>query len=182
MIGYVLSCIWYMMPAYIGNMAPVLAKKALKDRFSTPIDLGKEFRGRRITGNNKTYRGLLSAILISIFIVILQRQIYISGSLKSFSVLDYAAIDYLTFGFLMGLGAMLGDLFKSVVKRRMGKVPGESWRPFDQLDFVIGAIVITSVIYTPPLSVIWGMIVFVPITKVLVDNIGVYLGVYDQRW
>ena len=163
-------------------MAPVFARKVFKERLSTPIDLGKKYRGKRIAGNNKTYRGFLSAILLSITMVILQREIYLSGLLKSISILDYNNIDYLTFGFLMGFGAMSGDLIKSILKRRLDKGPGESWKPFDQIDFVIGAVVITSVIYVPPLSIIVGMLVFVPILKVLVDNFGVYLKIYDQRW
>lgn len=163
-------------------MAPVFARKVLKERLSTPVDLGKKYRGKRIAGNNKTYRGFLSAILLSIVMVVLQREIYLSGLLKSISVLDYNSIDYLTFGFLMGFGAMFGDLVKSILKRRLDKGPGESWKPFDQIDFVIGAVVITSVIYVPPLSIIAGMLIFVPILKVIVDNFGVYLKVYDKRW
>ena len=182
MIWYVISCIWYIMPAYFGNMAPVFAKKALRGRFSTPIDFGREYRGRRITGNNKTFRGFLSAIIISIIIVVLQRQIYLSGSLVSISLLDYSNINFLWFGFLMGFGAMTGDLFKSVIKRRIDKRSGESWKPFDQIDFVVGAILITSIIYVPPISIVIGMMIFVPITKIVVDNVGVQLRIYDQRW
>jgi CDP-2,3-bis-(O-geranylgeranyl)-sn-glycerol synthase len=163
-------------------MAPVFAKKALKERFSTPIDLGKEFRGKRIAGNNKTFRGFLSAILISICIVILQKQLYASGTSVSWSVVDYTNINYLGFGFLMGFGAMFGDFSKSVIKRRLDKEPGQTWRPFDQIDFVLGAVLITSILYVPPLSVIFGMLIFVPLIKVLVDNIGFYLKIYDQRW
>ncbi len=182
MLGFFVTCLWYTLPAYLGNMAPVFAKKAFKERFSTPIDLGREFRGKRIAGNHKTYRGFLSAIIISMVMVVFQRELYASGNFVSVSVVDYTKINYIVFGFLMGFGAMFGDLSKSIIKRRLDKDPGESWRPYDQIDFVVGAILITSIIYVPPLSVILGMVIFVPLTKVFVDNMGVYLKIYDQRW
>jgi len=42
-------------------------------------------------------------------------------------------------------GALLGDIVESFFKRRMGKERGEDWIPFDQLDFVVGALLLSFI-------------------------------------
>jgi CDP-2,3-bis-(O-geranylgeranyl)-sn-glycerol synthase len=37
-------------------------------------------------------------------------------------------------------GALFGDITKSFFKRRVGKNRGEDWIPFDQIDFIAGAL------------------------------------------
>jgi len=37
-------------------------------------------------------------------------------------------------------GALIGDIVESFFKRRIGKVRGQDWIPFDQLDFILGAL------------------------------------------
>jgi CDP-diglyceride synthetase len=49
---------------------------------------------------------------------------------------------------------MTGDAVKSFFKRRLGITPGKSWFPFDQLDFVLGAILFVSIIKFPGLGAV----------------------------
>ena len=182
MMQYVVSCLWFALPAYVGNMAPVFAKKVFRDRYDTPVDFKKTLRGRRLSGSNKTYRGILAAIAVSMFIVFVQRHLYGVAGVRSISLVDYQDINWLAFGTLMGLGAMMGDLVKSVVKRQLDKHPGESWRQYDQIDFLVGSLVFTSVVYLPPMRVIHGNFLVVPLVKVAVDHLGVFLGVYESKW
>ena len=182
MLHYVATCLWFALPAYVGNMAPVFAKKLCKDRFATPVDLSRRVRGRRLSGSNKTYRGIVAAIVFSLAMVTVQRALYGNSGVQSISLVDYHNINWLVFGVLMGLGAMLGDLAKSMAKRQLDKHPGESWRPFDQVDFLIGAVLLTSVVYLPPAHVVAGILVIVPLVKVTVDHVGVYLHLYDSKW
>ena len=182
MIEYVASCLWFALPAYVGNMAPVFAKMMFKERFATPVDFSKTVRGRRVSGSHKTYRGILAAIVVSVFIVLIQRHLYGVAGVQSISLVDYSDINWVAFGMLMGLGAMVGDLAKSVVKRQLDMHPGESWRPYDQIDFLVGALVFTSAVYLPPMRVILGIFLVVPAVKVLVDHAGVYLRVYESKW
>ncbi|OGC92463.1 hypothetical protein A2899_02445 [Candidatus Amesbacteria bacterium RIFCSPLOWO2_01_FULL_49_25] len=46
-------------------------------------------------------------------------------------------------GALSGFGALMGDLVKSFCKRRMGIAPGKSWFPWDQIDWVVGTMVMS---------------------------------------
>lgn len=59
---------------------------------------------------------------------------------------------------------MTGDAVKSFFKRQRDMPPGSSWFPFDQLDFVIGALVFASVIELPT---IFGIIVLLVLTPPL---------------
>lgn len=170
------------MPAYVGNMAPVFAKKILKERFSTPIDFGREFRNVPIAGKNKTYRGLFAAIFLATLIVFIQRFFYHDPSIQSISLLDYSKINWILWGVLMGTGAMFGDFVKSVAKRRIGKKPGESWKPMDQIDFLCGALILCSPLYLPPPTIIIGIFLFLPSLKITLDRIGYHLKIHDTKW
>ncbi|KYC45890.1 MAG: hypothetical protein APG12_00501 [Candidatus Methanofastidiosum methylothiophilum] len=180
--SYALSCIWFILPAYVGNMAPVFAKKLFKNKFSTPIDFNRNFRNFPIAGKNKTYRGLLAAIFLSTLIVLIQKYTYPYPNIQEISLIDYSRINWLLWGFLMGTGGMLGDFFKSVIKRRMGKKPGESWKPMDQIDFLGGALFLCSPFYLPPLNIILGIFIFLPSLKILVDHLGYHLKIHDTKW
>ena len=43
--------------------------------------------------------------------------------------------------FSLCFGALLGDVIESFFKRRVGKDRGQDWIPFDQLDFLVGALI-----------------------------------------
>jgi CDP-2,3-bis-(O-geranylgeranyl)-sn-glycerol synthase len=45
--------------------------------------------------------------------------------------------------FSLCFGALLGDITESFFKRRVGKQRGEDWIPFDQLDFILGVLVLS---------------------------------------
>jgi len=182
MLLYALSCIWFILPAYIGNMAPVFAKKLFKDRFSTPIDLDRNFRNIPIAGKNKTYRGLFAAIFLSTVVVLIQKFSYSYPDIQSISLIDYSKINWILWGLLMGTGAMFGDFVKSVFKRRIGKNPGESWKPMDQIDFLGGALFLCSPLYLPPLDIILGIFIFLPVLKISLDRVGYHLKIHDAKW
>src|SRR5437773_6411567 len=62
--------------------------------------------------------------------------------------------DWPLLGVLFGAGAMAGDSAKSFFKRRLGVEPGRPWIPFDQLDFVLGALVLVA-----PRALAWADVV-----------------------
>ena len=63
-LSYVFYAIWIFLPAGAANAAPVWANKIrwLKD-WQAPLDFGKTFRGKRLFGQNKTWRGLFFGCL-----------------------------------------------------------------------------------------------------------------------
>ncbi|HXH26532.1 MAG TPA: CDP-archaeol synthase [Candidatus Acidoferrum sp.] len=137
----IIIAVWFFLPAGAANMAPIFAAKlpGLR-RWSTPLDLGFTYKGIRLFGDHKTWRGLLSGILLGIFVALLQ-QIMVGH----FNFPEAVAVTTptLLLGGLLGFGALAGDAAKSFFKRRLGRRPGDSWLPFDQLDYIAGGIVLT---------------------------------------
>ena len=66
------------------------------------------------------------------------------------TLVDYAKVNFILLGALMGGGALIGDLAKSFIKRRLDVPPGKPWFPWDQLDWIAGAMLLSSIVYVPP--------------------------------
>jgi len=148
MIGDILLGLWFFAPAGLANMAPILVAHApyLK-RFNTPIDFGRKFRGRTILGAHKTWRGILAGTLAGILIISLQKFAYenYAWAYDISAGLDYSQLPIILGG-LMGFGALAGDAIKSFFKRQFNHDSGDSWFPFDQLDYIIGGLLASLLI------------------------------------
>jgi CDP-2,3-bis-(O-geranylgeranyl)-sn-glycerol synthase len=179
----VLFVLWVFIPAGVANMVPIFAAHipSLR-RFDTPIDMGKTFRGRRIFGDHKTWRGLLTGMLAATVVLALQQLLV--GRFSWFAWLadglDYAALPTLLVGPLFGLGALGGDAIKSFFKRQVGVEPGKSWFPFDQVDYIIGgALAVLPFIHFTALQYVLLTVVWLSI-HVLSTYIGWLLKLKDQ--
>lgn len=147
---------WIIFPAYLANAVVVPLSK--KHDFH-PIDCGKRLAGNRILGDGKTIEGFFLGTGIGILGGLVQILLsplfyYVSKEWHAFyqSLLVPAAhLDtYLLFspGFLARVlvfpaGAMLGDVIGSFLKRRMGIVRGKSCPVLDQLDFILGVMILS---------------------------------------
>lgn len=141
MIQDLLFVIWIFIPAGVANMTPVLAAHIPAIRhFDMPLDAGKCFRGRRIFGENKTWRGLLTGMLSSTLVFGLMQLLAANVAWidRLGNGLDITTLPTLLVGPLYGLGALGGDAVKSFFKRQVGVRPGHSWIPFDQIDYIVG--------------------------------------------
>lgn len=114
--------------------------------FFTPIDAGLTLRGRRLFGDNKTWRGVLVAVLGAVAGVAAQKALP-ADMVGDLAVVDYAQVNPLAMGAAMGCGATLGELPNSFVKRQLGVAPGGTasgaraalFFVWDQVDTVLGA-------------------------------------------
>ena len=82
----------------------------------------------------------------------------------------------------MGLGVLFGDLVKSFFKRRFNIKPGAPWFPFDQLDALIGGLLLTGFVYKIPTNIVLFLIITVPLLHVLINHLGFYLGLKETKW
>ncbi len=146
----ILFALWFFLPAGLANGAPVIANKLpIINKFKTPLDFGLHFRGKRLLGDNKTWRGLLFGVFVAVVVVLAQSVIYDNWSfVRSISSIDYTASSIWLLGFLLGFGALAGDAGESFIKRQMNIPSGERWFPFDQLDYVFGGLLLSS-LYAP---------------------------------
>lgn len=153
-----IEALWLILPAGFANMSPVFAEKVFPD-WNMPIDLNHTWRNKEILGPHKTYRGLFSGLIVGFLIFFMQQKAYsVSVSVRAISLIDYSALPT-AFGAWMGLAALLGDLLKSFFKRRLAIAPGRPWIPFDEVDWVVGALVGISFLFIPGWNLIWCSLV-----------------------
>ncbi|MBI2134727.1 CDP-2,3-bis-(O-geranylgeranyl)-sn-glycerol synthase [Candidatus Woesearchaeota archaeon] len=178
MANIILQCFYFMLPVYFANMAPVIAKKINFLKF--PIDFGREIKNKPILGKNKTFRGLFFGVIFAIIISYIQYYLYKNGILFDLAMIDYSS--WLLLGFLMGFGAIFGDLVKSFFKRRLGYEPGKPFVPWDQTDFVIGALIFLFPIVKLPIDKIMIIIILSFILHIIVNHLAFYTGVRKEKW
>ncbi|AKU06481.1 MULTISPECIES: CDP-2,3-bis-(O-geranylgeranyl)-sn-glycerol synthase [Haloferax] len=178
-VSLVATAFWAMLPAYVPNNAAVLAGGG------RPIDGGRTWGGRRVLGDGKTWRGTAAGTLAGTLLAVVLNAVgpAVSGALGvSLPTFPLAA------GFGLALGAMLGDIGASFLKRRSGRERGAAFPGLDQLDFVVGALVLALVAApgwfsaTFTLPVLAVVLVMTPVLHV-VTNVGAYLlGLKNEPW
>ncbi len=120
----IVEALKFIFPAYCANGTPVLAGGGTK------MDFGRNFvDGKRIFGNNKTFRGFFFGWGVGIGVGLIEGMVF---GFNNFPVL---------FALLIPLGALLGDLTGAFIKRRLSIAPGGLLPIVDQIDFVVGAVV-----------------------------------------
>jgi CDP-2,3-bis-(O-geranylgeranyl)-sn-glycerol synthase len=178
----ILQALYFMLPAYIANMTPVFATKLFGKRFSTPVDFGYEYKGKPLLGSHKTWRGLITGVVIGTLVFCLQRRLYGIPVLESLSLFDYSATPPILYGLLLSFGALFGDMVKSLIKRRLHVQPGKKFIPWDQVDFIIGALIFISLVYLPSWTVMAIVIVFSPVLHIAANQLGYALKIKNTPW
>ncbi|MBI3028400.1 MAG: CDP-archaeol synthase [Candidatus Rokubacteria bacterium] len=82
----------------------------------------------------------------------------------------------------MGGGALAGDLGKSFFKRRLDIASGKPLFPFDQLDFVVGALAVASLWHLPSVQHISAIILATPVLHLLTNTAAFFLGIKRVWW
>jgi len=159
-------------------MAPVFAEK-LKLPLGKPIN-------EKLFGKNKTWRGFYSAYILALLVLAVQSYIAhnsaSSALIIKYSLLDYNQINIFLYAFLFGIGALSGDLFKSFVKRRHKINPGEPWPIFDQLDFLIFALIFLAPFYLIQWQHFLVLIISTLILHFLANITAYFLGLKKVWW
>jgi CDP-2,3-bis-(O-geranylgeranyl)-sn-glycerol synthase len=154
----------------------------LTNFLAKPVDMGKSFRGIRIFGDNKTWRGVIFGTLTGTIVAFLQFEIYKSSTsndpLSYTQYITHFNLDnFAFFGFLIALGALMGDMIKSFFKRRVGIKPGSPFFPFDQLDYIAGSTLFSLIIIQFKDEVYFAYFVIYFILHLVVKYIGFLIGV-----
>ncbi len=173
------ASLYYFLPAYFANSAPSIFKKI--NPLKTPVDFDKKFKSKPIFGSHKTWGGIIIAVLIGLLTFYLQTLLYRHPFFQKYSLINYSGYS-LWLGFLLGFGAIFGDLVKSFFKRRINIKPGQPWIPLDQLDFVVGAFLFSFIIYIPPAFTILLIIIASPFLHILTNHLGYRLKIKKTKW
>jgi len=158
-----LSALYIILPIYCANGAPVIFGGG------RPIDLGRNFvDGERLLGDHKTFRGFICGLIVGTIV----------GALLTYALSE----NLLPIAIEASLGALLGDMAGAFVKRRLRIKPGGPLPIVDQLDFVLGAIVLVSLFSAISLPV--GLILLLVTPPIhFLTNVGAYaLGLKEHYW
>lgn len=174
MLNLFLASLYFILPAYFGNMFPVITGKAR-------LPLGNPI-SEKYFGAHKTYRGFYSAFLGALLCLTMQYYFQKNGYFLEINILDYQNVNLFLYAFLFGIGAMTGDLVKSFFKRKLGKEEGKSWFPFDQIDFILGTYLFLLPVYIIPIKMLGIIILVTPIVHFSTNTIGYILGLKKVWW
>ena len=153
-------------------------------RLRRPIDFGRSYKGERIFGAHKTWRGLTINVVFCCLGAFIQAWLQVKGYLPSWLLLlDYQNHAFAV-GILLGLGMTAGELPNSFLKRRFEIPPGESRQGFlgvvffiyDQVDLTIGIWVFLFFLIRPsPWLILWSLLLTL-VLHLSVSIVGYFLG------
>ncbi|HUM94865.1 MAG TPA: CDP-archaeol synthase [Candidatus Competibacter sp.] len=148
----------------IANGAPIVAASLCGAWGARPLDGGRVLAdGYRCLGDSKTWRGVVLAPLIT--------------ELVALCLMVPAGV-----GVLVGIGAMLGDLLSSFIKRRLGLVSSSMALGLDQIPEALLPLLLVA--YTLNLSwatIAWTVVAFVALELVL-SPVFFRLGIRDRPY
>jgi len=172
MLMLIFKCAWFLLPAALSNTFASLGSK-----LPVPGFLGKPIN-EGLFGSHKTFRGFVVGPLTGILAAWIQSWLYLNFPFfAQNTMINYSKASFLIVGFLLGFGALTGDLIKSFFKRRFGKRPGEDWFPWDELDWAIGALIFISLIYLPNLEELIKTLIIYFLVHVASDRVAYFTGI-----
>jgi hypothetical protein len=162
--------------------APVLRFDLLRP-LKRPIDGGRTFRGRRVLGDNKTWRG---ALVMStgplVATLALSRAAWYRERLPP-PVRDASPA---LVGAILGVATVTGELPNSFAKRRLGIAPGTQRNAaltlFDQADFVLAAWLLLRPVYAMSAREAAEVFAIVAAVHLPINLIGRWLGVRSSAF
>jgi CDP-diglyceride synthetase len=153
-----LQLLWLALPIIAAGLVhlAVLKLDLLPALRRLPIDGGLTFRGKRLFGDNKTWRGAVVTIgTTTIAAWGLARLSECCWPLPT--LVPFAQEHPLLWGLLLGTGYIVGELPNSFAKRQLGIAPGTSGQGIagrvfwviDQLDSLAGMLLFVAPIWHP---------------------------------
>jgi CDP-2,3-bis-(O-geranylgeranyl)-sn-glycerol synthase len=177
---------WVFLPAAGALIAhaPVLSFDLLRP-LARPIDGGLELRGRRVLGDNKTWRGALVMFAGGFASALALTR---SRRFRERLPERVAAAPAPAYGALLGLAVVAGELPTSFAKRQLGVAPGRQARPplgalmslYDQGDIVLAGAVTLRPLWRPAPRELAGAYVSVVAVHLVFNVVGYAIGARER--
>jgi CDP-2,3-bis-(O-geranylgeranyl)-sn-glycerol synthase len=170
---------WLILPAYATNgLIPIVGMK----KNLHPVDGGRMLGKSRLFGDGKTWEGFFFGLVIAVIIASVEMLTFpfLPWELSTIPLLIIPMSPLL--GLVIGLGAILGDLTGSFIKRRLNRPRGSPFPLLDQLDFLLGAFLLAALLVTVKLEWVLLMMVITPVIHLTANLIGYRLGVKKTPW
>ena len=177
--------IWVFLPAMLPNSAAVIFGGGTK------MDLGKSWKGKRIFGDGKTWRGFFGGAFSGILLGIL--MLGASHFFDSSNHWGYGSLEQgICIVIILSFGAVIGDLIGAFIKRRIGLERGEKAPILDQYDFVAASLLFTALFYPNwvygtyiegwnILALVFLLIIMFSLHRIM-NIIGYKVGLKDEPW
>lgn len=179
----VLLALWFFAPAGIANVTPIIvAKVPMLRNWNAAVDGGRTFRGVRILGSHKTWRGFVTGIILATITLWIQQLLVAHAMWAAHftTSIDYAKLPTLIVGPLFGIGALGADAIESFFKRQRHIPPGRGWFPFDQSDYVIGGALATApYVRLQLVQYVWMLVLWL-LASLIASYIGFRLGFKER--
>lgn len=183
MLNDIFFALWFFLPAGIANVVPIFAAKIpFLSKYDAPLDGGHTFRGKRIFGSHKTWRGLIAGIIFGTLTLWLQQYLFDNVTVihDLTDQVDYQHLPTLLMGPLFAIGALGGDAIESFFKRQRAIAPGKGWFPFDQTDYIIGGAIATMPFVSLSILQYGWLLVLWLLVHVISTVIGYFAGLKDS--
>lgn len=188
-MALVLELLWLALPIIAAGLVhlAVLKLDLLPALRRMPIDGGRTFRGQRLFGDNKTWRGAVVTIATTTaaacVLALLSDCCWPLPTLVPF-----AEQHPLLWGLLLGTGYIVGELPNSFAKRQVGIAPGAAGqglkgRAFwvaDQLDSLVGMLLFVAPVWQPSATLLATIVVLMLVAHPLSAWIMVVAGLKDR--
>lgn len=151
--------LWLALPVMVAAATHIaVIRTNVLSALRSPLDFGHTFRGRRLFGDNKTWRGMVVMVGVSSAGMVLQQRMRI----PALELFDYGSVNGWACGALLGLGFVLAELPNSLLKRQFDIPPGQQatgraywiFTGLDQVDSVAGCLLALAVVWLPPWQVV----------------------------
>ena len=172
---------------FVAAVQGACIKYDLLSGLKKPLDMNLRFRGKRVFGDNKTWRGLILNLALCIVGTLVQARLQKDGWIPSWlTLVDYSQHG-LSLGILIGLGITFGELPNSFLKRQMDIPPGKKgygpsglfFSLLDQIDLIIGMWIFTSFLIRPTLLLVLWSLVLTVVIHITVSCTGYLLGMRE---
>jgi CDP-2,3-bis-(O-geranylgeranyl)-sn-glycerol synthase len=172
------TTLYFILPAYFSNGSGLVFGGGL------PVDFGKSDKnGNRWIGDGVTWRGFIAGTLIGTITGAIQGYFgpWIIQTYGQFIITPIATnlTNGIMIGFLLGFGALLGDAIGSFLKRRLGIGRGKPAPILDQLDFIIVALILVSLVVELNLITIVTALVLTLAIHLITNTCAYLLGMKD---
>lgn len=172
------TTLYFILPAYFSNGSGLVFGGGM------PVDFGKtDKKGVRWIGDGVTWRGFIAGTFIGTITGAVQGYFgpEILSNFGQYIITPIATSlpHGIMVGFLLGFGALLGDAIGSFLKRRLGIGRGKPAPILDQLDFIIVALILVSLVVKLNWICAVLAIVLTLIIHLLTNSIAYLLGMKD---